>query len=382
MSLCVLATIGVLTLSFGEKPPMSVRDLVDAHLSGNAIHSIDADLVVSMWLARSTTRSSLGDGPPDKVFHISWIETPASERIQFISDSKPDPNTGHPTNFSDFLRKPNGAKLLRNYDWDNPQPLTPVHQGTVNAEILPASTDVPLGLMDPGCMLLRRYEFLAGGERRTLRELISKNESNAELVGQPTSDLLALKINQDVKGTQAPRNYHVFFFDPTKNYAIKKLETHVVNDSSTGQAPISLVRETVVEEFNRIADEIFVPQKVVQSVRFGSSPTNSVARFSIKVNSVNQPIAKSRAEFDFPEHVLVRTANPTKRRFDVQLWGKEGPVLEVRNRDQLIDFWGQDDPFLTQSQSPGRIILGGVIVLVVLLVGVWFYHSKKVRRAA
>ncbi len=375
----LFVTIGLLTLSNVEGERLSVRDLVDAHLSGNAIHSIDVDITMSLTLSKVTNRPFTGDGPPDRVHHLAWILTPGSERIQCIDDSKPDPQTGYPTNVNDFLRKPGGAKLLRNYDWNDPQTLTPVHQGTVYAEALPATTELPVKFMDTGCILLRRFEFLAGQQRRTLRELIAKDGSNAEVVSQPSSGLIALKVKQETKGDRPSQNYHLLYFDPAKDYAIRKLETHIVDDASLGTGPISFVRETTVEDYHDAVDGVFVPKTVIQTT--GSrGALNSKARFDIKLNSVNQPVAKSRAEFDFPEYALVRTANPEKRRFDVQLWGKNGPLFVMKDRAQLRDYWGKDDPLIARSVWPGRLILIGVIALGVTLVLLWLYRRLGNRR--
>lgn len=375
MHVCSVILFALSMFQTDARGNLDVQDLIDVSLSGNSFHSIDVDIDMS---AKAMNLSIFpGTPPPEKKYALSWIVTPTSERIQCVNDFKPNPKSGDPTNINDFLRNAEGVKLLRNYDFHNPQVLTPVHQGTVYAEILPTTAELPPGFMDPGCILLQRFEFLAGKDRRTLRELVLKDCSNAQVITTTRPNLIALKITQVNTNGRPTQNHHIFYFDPVRNYAIKRLETHVVNDTSISKEAMNFVRETVVEDYHDGADEVSIPKVVIQTTRNGAT-IQAESRFTIQLKSVNQPIDKSRTEFDFPEHALVRTSIPEERRFKAQLWGVNGPVIEVKDKHDLVQYWGKDDP-LEQPASPGPMIMLITALLAITFLGLWLYRRTKTR---
>jgi hypothetical protein len=374
MSVDLIMALILLAAQDPAEKKLTVQDLMDAYASGNAVHSLDVDITM---VGKSISPAFVSAfAPADKHYRFLYVMTSTSERIQFVSDSPPVKGFGYPTNIKDFLRKPNGSKYLQNYDWSKPQPLTPVHQGTIQAQILSATTVLPVGVMDPGAVLLRRFSFLGGTEHRTLRELVARDGSNAEVVPSTELGLIKLKVRELPTKGKTSQNYHLIYFDSSRNFAISRADTHVVGDTSLTKDPISFVRKTVVELYHDEVGGVFIPKTVVETVEENAS-VSIESRFDVKLGSVNQPIDPARAEFEFPQHVVVNKEDPSKRRFEAWLWGKDGPLFEVRDRAHLVAFWGQDDPLLAQDKSVKTAYVVVLLAFVVLSGGYWWLRRRR-----
>ena len=248
-------------------PALTLEEIVDGNQQAlGLIHQLELE----MHNVRQNYLSGERYGEPTKSVW-KWAHKGKFERLCY-RDGSPPTEDGRPRDLYDWFIDGAEKKLLRNWDPDNPQSITPINQGTVVGGIYPDDGLAPT--FDVTRFLLWTFSTDSSDERRTLQDFIAES-SQAELVGQTQIDGHPVwhirATHPGMNGQERKGFYFEFFIDPSVNFAVRR----VIEHQASFQKEINGIQETynlditrTVKKFQSFAGGIFVPLNIEsQTVR-------------------------------------------------------------------------------------------------------------------
>jgi hypothetical protein len=302
----ILTILSALAASAGSGPDFTLEELVEGNQQAlGLVHQIELTITFSR-------QGFLGGKPHGELYTqpaIRWAKKGKLERLRFSTNAAPRAD-GRPRHLRDRFSDGSTVKSLDNWDWDDPQPITPLDQGSVRARVVPADNHPPVH--DPLQVLLWRFHVDYGDARWTLAEFVAKSP-RAELLGETEVDghevwhIRAEHPNSNQKGREGV--VFEFFVDPAVNFAVRK----VIEDFGTLEREIGGQLEKVprtrtwtVKSFKDCGDGVYVPTLVNVSV-FRDTAVTTESRVERRVEDlkVNEPLSEDALDFRFPENVTV-----------------------------------------------------------------------------
>lgn len=325
-----VAVIGSLSPPWGDD--LDLKTIVEAHTNSlGLIHSIDitGDFIID---------PTPGEPPPKFPFTYSWrwAREGDRERLRCKIDYFGTDNLGRPLGLGDLYREGREQKVLMNWDPIKPQKITPLRQGTVNATIEPRSPVVASPFTDPRTTLGHNVQLNDKDFPQTVADFVRLSPS-ATLRGRvPYGDHQVWLIRAEAPGGN-PKNYLDLFFDPTVNFALRKVVAHNGDYENHGtRMTFESVQDSM--DYDDRGNGIFVPKKVeLRSADLDGKNFRRVVA-TVKVKSLNEPLSADAFDFQFPKHATVRHMPPKGNRVDVTVWGDGKPALEVKTDEQLFAY--------------------------------------------
>lgn len=312
-------------------PEFTLEELVQGNQQAlGLVHELE----LVMRHTRQNYMSGEHYGEPTE-FVWKWAKKGDLERLRY-SDGLTPTDDGRPRDLYDWFIDGSEKRLLRNWDPENPQSITPINQGTVRATIYRNDGKAPI--FDATRFLLWTFSTNASDERRTLQEFVAESP-RAKLLGRTEIDGHAVwHIRADhpgLHGQEMKGFYFDFFVDPSLNFAVRR----VIEHKPGFQMEINGVEETynidiprTVKEFKSVGGGVYVPLEIEsKTVAHTSDQRRVITRTEVEDLVVNEPLSRDAFAFRFPENTLVAyypPVSPDKQR--VVLWGPENrPAKEI-----------------------------------------------------
>ena len=324
----------------GDGDP-TLADVVSAHEAAlGSVHTIE----LTMRHKNRCFASGKPVAEPDSsTWH--WAKSGSTQRMRFRTEPAVRSN-GWPEGIYDLLADEKEVRMLRNWDADAPQKITPLNQGSVSSRISPRDRCSPF-VADPEQILLWRFHFDTVGESWSLGDLVRESGA-AELVGKtnidghPTWHIRV--VDPKSGGAVMPGFGFDLFVDPAVNFFVRRVIEHHrdVKQEINGVEetfPIDVTR--TVTTFRDVGGGVFVPTAMEFRVVSGSSDQREIAcETSVTDLKVNEDLSPGALEFQFPEDALVVYSPPllpTRQR--VVLWGPDNlPRKEITNSGDIPGF--------------------------------------------
>jgi hypothetical protein len=331
---CLLCTAN------GYCQPPSLDELVEANQQ-----MIEALPPMELVLTH-TVQDYKGDAPFGQSRDVpdwTWARSGARERMRY-SDGR-SPQDGRPQDLYDWFSDGESLSLLRNWNPESPQVITPIDQGSVIASVMPP-TQNPLGRDAPRFLL---WGINAGLDDRawTLRDIV-KASPDAEVVGPAVVDghnVWHLKFSHpDEERRRTGKLTYDVFIDPALNFSIRRVSEHQHNV----QKNIDGALETYTLKTTRTARShkdlgmgAYVPVEVEMIVDAATSDRRkSVTITRVRAVKTGPVVDQDALAFRFPKDVLVRydpPLGPSKRK--VVLWGPDNkPAKEIGTPHDIPGF--------------------------------------------
>lgn len=240
---------------------------------------------------------------------------------------------GRPKNLREWVLNDNEYRLLLNWDAQNPQPIRPVFQGTLRAEIGPVSDRNPTGI-NPAYKLLFEVEQYP---RRTLAHLVS-SAARSEVIGR---DRLGQRDCWLIRVTTAPEprvRTIDLWLDPAAGFMVAQRVERDPQFDNPGGDP-GLATSFTVAEFQDCGDGVYLPlrSEVRGCVGGQADPLQAPISAEIRLVSweVNAPIDDSQFQLDFPKYAAVQILPIKHGRSEVAIWGDTGPIARVHSLEEI-----------------------------------------------
>ena len=311
----------------------TLAEVIEAHDGAiGSIHSIDLTLKV-----RSV------DDQKKKTYDNDWRWTKEgdNEKIAYLKQVPVEDGRANLHYMGIMVQNGRTRKRLENYDPNNPKPILPLDQGSVEAEIGPQDAKLYGWFIHPDVILGLKLELGTSGVSRALSEVIRENSGasmkQAQLDSRPVFQIILPSPLQKpkVKPQEKPAFFEVFV-DPKINYMIRKIIVHA-NASNSGK---SYVTSFDMSSFKDFGNGVFVPTSILFSMGQGDgSNLVPVWRGEVEVLSVNEKLPESAFELAFPANCQVIVRPPEGGKVVRQLWGPDDrPVFTFHNKRELKTF--------------------------------------------
>jgi hypothetical protein len=318
-----------------------------------------------------------------------WSRDGVRERIREVGANNGQIRAGRPTAIYDVLITNNRFYLLKNWDPNTPQPITPLIQGTVRA-VTGAYVNENPGPTTPSADLLFEMPFTP---RRTLAELasVSPTVGCRGWVMEDGRRLFCISLETPEAQTETTIKWYVdVFVDPKAGHMIRKVKLNAPKRKrANGQLGVSRTEEVV--DFRDCGDGIFVPSLV----RRKDEKSAHLVDFVVDGIRVNQSIPEAEFAMEWPKYVAVNNLPLVGGKSPVDIWGDGKPLRRVRSvsdvkaleeeltRDPVTraEFDRIEAEFLLNA--PARraswsmaLIVANVVVLALVVGGVWFWRRS------
>jgi len=337
----------------------SIEDLVNANQNAlNLIHKID--------LLMTHTEQQFDNSKLVGSFSSSlrWAREGVLERNRY--DLKVESkNSRLPLHIYDWYADANSIRMLRNWDLNKPQQITPTKQGTVKAQISPRTRGA-IGL-DVAEWL--NWTFLSGKQARNLRELVREspgvdNLGRSEIDGREVWQL-RIKVPGE-QGKPSKKSLDVFL-EPMTNFHVRRVvdreEQKQVIDDETKSVPYESVR-TVKRFLDFENAVVLVPVEI--ETRTSVGPKISVTNTQVSKLTVNQALPPDAFNFRFPADVLVKDLRSQK----VVLWGTDNEPAQVITRAADLPGYVKPDLAAEEDTSTRRLWPNPILSVIVTVLGV------------
>ena len=274
-----------------------------------------------------------GDGPePQLYFEGLWASNGVAERIQLTPKRRTVGKNGLPANYDDYLRDGEREFWLANWDWNDPQEISPAKQGSVMAEVRPQTSE--FRTRDPAWWLLRTPRFETPEPRLPLRDFIARFASVSCDIGNDPNRPVTITLQDDALEL-TPEDAEVrVTLDPARDYQIVRLERE-----STGDAPMMM--SYVVDEFLETPSGAVFPQKVVYRVTEAQLPRGvTMGIYEVVESRFDGPVDPSLFEFVFPKDVqVVNSTGDGGEERKWTLWGEDNqPLATIEDPVDLLEY--------------------------------------------
>jgi hypothetical protein len=369
-------------------PDRTVEEIVADHQAAiGLIHDIDVTLDIELG-ARAPRTGTL-HFRPEAVW--KWTRSGGRERIQWTDLNTPPRADGRPLNRYDMLQDGDTRRELRNWDPGNPQPITPLSQGSVLASIGPSHR---MFERDPARYLLFAFSLVTADARWTLAELLRDSPRHMILPPDASDGAEIRRIRFDHPGMNppAPGAYFEIAVDTAANNFVRRVvAVYPQMESSTGHVDTRFVWEVI--RTRDCGNGVFFPLLTEQRNYRGSETTPYFAlRVTARNLTLNEELPEEALAFAFPEHAQVMHLPPENGKVRLSLWGADGsPVLEIKSAKDLEAYLDKFPvagtnsgviPTYGNSASRQRLLLMngavfGAVVIVLWLARKWRRTNKK-----
>lgn len=296
----VLAILLAFAKVEAQTPDVSV--LVESNRSAiESIRAIDVKLAFTMHQLVGPPEAAREEGEP-KVWLWRWTKRGDLERVRYQFDYIKPTAPGQTMNLGDMIQDGRTRKVLTNWDPANPQPITPMHPGTVTAMVLP-QTPEPMGWFpDPATILNIKLLMNGADTPRSLAEVV-KVAPNPVVKGRArVGEYDTWHLHADQPATEAtPKgSYFDVYLDPAANFMIRKVVAHTEAERMPGGMSLTTDFITEVVEFRDCGEGAFVPVRIEQRSFGGGS--NSVMRVRTEDLVVNRELPSDALDFRFPKY--------------------------------------------------------------------------------
>jgi hypothetical protein len=376
-TILLFCAVALVSMQASRQESPTLTDIVNANQSAiGLIHQIELTMnhETQFFLPSEPTRE-----PDSWVWR--WAKSGTAQRIRYRT--KPSMRSdGLPEGIYDCFADEHEIRMLRNWDWDNPQDITPLNQGSVRAEISQRERSSPF-VADPEKFLLWRFSFDVIGESWSLADLV-RDSRVAELVGRADIDGHLVwhirVIDPTASGTAMTGWGFEIFVDPSVNYQVRRVIEHhadVTQVIDGEEETFSLDVTRSVSAFRDFGDGVYVPVSTeFRIVASSSDRREQKTKTTVTDLTVNEPLSPNALAFRFPPNALVVYSPPeTPTRQRVVLWGQDNqPAKEINSATDLPGFEeARRQSELTESGQPPTnvnwiLILNGVGVILLGIV--------------
>jgi hypothetical protein len=335
-----------------QAEPLDLKTLIAAHdQSVKSVHSFVVEIEISIIS---------GDAPEQPNSRYKWWHQGAEYRVfQKLFDAT-DPKKV--AGVSDSVLRASGGRILDGYDPDNPPRLDPLAPQVAVGRIAPPPPDPTASAPDTRLYLLRAVADPTGVF--TLAEL-SERASASRMIHSPGGGRTDYEIELTLKRT------HRIRIDPTKNFAITRVESHNPSDP----AEFNAVETTSWQDFG---NGVHLPtaSKFIGQKGGPLLTSNVTCRYSL----VNKPIPDAELEVKFPDQLLVGEFPSGK----VMISDGAGGYRETFASFSDYQTWRDQTRKETEGLAPTRptwtrsLAIGAVLLLATCGVLLWRRARAKV----
>lgn len=306
-----------------EAPELTLEEIVQLNeQSLGLIHTVELTM-------HHEIRHFIGGEPYGEPERTTWDWAMKGD-VQRIRYAVPDPPTddGRPQGLHDWYVDRESIKLLRNWNPDDPQKITPLNQGTIVASQAPVTRKAPG--RDVTRFLLWMFSLDTTDDRRSFAELVAESP-DVEFRGLTLVDgrkLWSIRAaHPGIDGHLKPGFYFDIFLDPEVNFNVRRVVEHhegyekYVNNSLE---TYSMDIERTVTSFRDVGNGVYFPLKIDNRVTSTlSDDRKSLSPTTVTDLRVNQPLSKGALDFRFPENATVVFGPPERPDHQrVVLWGR------------------------------------------------------------
>ncbi|QDU37711.1 hypothetical protein Mal4_20270 [Maioricimonas rarisocia] len=381
MSLRVTLTLILAAVAFctadtvrGDDPPRAVPEygelakILDANAATiAALHSFH--LTVECYSRKVPDDLTRPWNEPLTLFRrFEWFRSGDRERIKVVDVVNPLDEKGLPRGIEDVYRDGTLQYVLGNWDWNDPQPISPARQGSVYASIEQQTSSYHKA--DPAEFLLLYPRFRLKEPRVPLAEYV-KRFATCELVPSDSPSEVRIHLKgPDSLGVYEPQEWIEVVLSADHGYLVREFVRHEP-DSPVGAG----YYRYEVKSFHDLGGGAFVPAHVEYTI--SSVELKPSSEFHVTVNSVNAPLPTDVFDFRFPKDVQVVDISQGLKDHKWLLWGTDNqPVMEISSPADLVRI----DPDGARSfpgETPFGFILANVAVVLLVLVLVTMYVVRR-----
>jgi hypothetical protein len=357
-----------------------LQTMVDAHSTTIAsFAAIDFELEIS-GVSDSGAPTKV---PVDWKSIYRWSKDGSKERWRYRNSPSYD-DDGRPRHLGDLIIDGGTCKYLTNWDWDKPQQITPINQGTVKATIFPKTRESFFVIPDASVFLLLRFQLNNSLPVLSLRELVSENPGSTIEGRDDVDGHQTVKLRIPLPGGPRSKNHMHIWLDASVGYLARRVQMHTENPDnipSLQQKRFAMDGDIVVKVFENVGDGIFFPRDVEVENRFKTEeiPEERVTtnRGVVKRLIVNKPLPVEAFDFRFPKDVLVRHLPPSDEGIRVELWGGNNrAVKQIRGVRDLDEFAVKSTPKCQPARWQMFLLVNGALVIAIVV----FLWARKRRQ--
>jgi hypothetical protein len=343
----------------------NLDELVAAHESAvGLVRAIDMTIDV-----HRLSKNGKRDVPPLHNYTLRWSMEGELERQQYRNHAGQITNSrGEPTNLGDLFQDGTTTKIMLNWDPEDPQPINPHQQGTLNCWYEPQGTGPAAGgFYHPREQFaMFRIQTQTRDRRRTLSEIVSASPrvslEGSTRVGILDTQKIVIDHPESAPGGAFAGVVIEVFLDPSVNFLIRKMVIRHQDGATTGD--LIIVRE--VNEFADYGDGVFVPIEMIFTMyapEVFDGPTYE-SRWVARDVTVNAELPADTFSFRFPDQALVKVEPPIDGRRTVYLWGPDGlPLREINGFMDLGPIPGSGSAFFVSFGLTLLLLLVAVFVI-------------------
>ena len=382
----IIDTLMLVLASATQSPALSQEELLIAHR--NAVESVSQ---VSMRL--EVYRTGWKETPLSRPLHLCtfrWDRDLENERQRYRFHHGLTANAdGRPNNLGDLLDSKKQRRVLRNWDPDDPQNITPHLQGTVNAWFGPIETVTTSVFPNPvASFALFQIQGNLEDSCLTLQQLVAdspsveieeKTESNGNRVWQ-----MRIAHPDDKTGGGFAGSRYEVILDPGVNYLVKSVVCHVSDSDPSPANTVPIRTERHVVNFNKTKEGVYYPTKVIAQLYDAKAPRGSLPASEQLWEAhdviVNETLPKDAFSFKFPEHAQVYEKPPVNGSYPLHIWGPDDKPAITYTGDYK-EFRLSAPVQSEVGENTSRELLIIINVLVLLLIGVALYVRRRLKSA-
>jgi hypothetical protein len=301
-----------------------------------------------------------------------WLLDGSKERIQIEPFQQTRNGDGLVMNIDDIVRDGAVEKVLSNWDWKQPQKISPAKQGSVVAEVRPQTDS--FRYRDPAQPALIYPRFELSEPRAPLRLFVKRFqeksciEDGSDVVIELRGDALGTyKDDERVKVVLSKPNAYLI-----RSFVHEKVRAVAAKDYGQGWSRFQFE----VTRFQSIGPGIPFPE----SVRYSIVDAFKQAEVAYSINtfscvSANKSIEPDLFKLDFPKDVLVTDAVEDPKIPKWYLIGENGTRIPIRSKSDLALY---DKSARHASANSMWLIVNGVVFVVAI--GLLARHLRRRRR--
>lgn len=305
----------------------------------------------------------------------NWARRGKEERLRYDAGFPLD-ETGRPTGLYDYYRVGSETRLLRNWDPQHPQKITPANQGTVQAAVYPRTGEY-LGRALTH-QLLWSFSDSLSAEEWSLRDIAAHAKS---VEFSKTSGGIQIALGKfDLPGMHADDSLSITLDSQYRCTQVIQVSggREIPLDAGSSVANRVTIMRTVKKFFD--APHEMVPEEVTSEITVEPTDGRHTNVTGVISNlRTNEEVTDEDFNFTFPEHAQVTfdpPLNPQYRR--VVLWGPDGkPAKEILSMADIPPDPPELQPVeavpVDQSWYGYLLFINAVVIGVIVMV----YFRKK-----
>lgn len=383
MGTFVIAAALAIVLEVRSAEP-TVDELVAANQS--AVESVrKVDMHIEVWRT-AWRRQRLAS--PVHLTTIRWSKDLDVERQSYTYHLGPLTNeNGEPTNIGDLIESGDQRRVLLNWNWLNPQPITPFKQGSLQAWIEPKSPELPSSFSNPAASFaLFQIQANLDDTRQTLKQLVSysphvKVVAKADKSGGRLWQLNIEHPHNKTEGRLAGSRYEVVL-DPKVNYLVRSVVAHIADTDPSPANTVPVRTERHVTEFRETDDGIYYPTKLVAALYEPHAPLDappaSEQEYAAGDITINSDLPIDALDFHFPKDARVYELPAVNGSYPLHIWGDNNkPVRTYTGDYEEFRFPDINEVVLDGPAYFRRQMLIALNIIVVTILATWIFLRKR-----